>query len=95
MYRLHFKLHARSRAQREGREVPAYTQENIEELRRLDVELIHEGGIEEWRQSPSWQSPEAVEMLDAWEAETRRRLELGKDLAPEEWHLVWGLEDED
>jgi hypothetical protein len=95
LYRLHFKMCERSQAFREGREVPAYRQENIEELRRLDVELTHEGGIEEWWQSPGWQSPEALATLEAMETEARRRLELGKGLAPEEWPLVWGVEEEE
>ena len=69
---------------------PGYTQEEIEELRRGDVEIVAGGGTVSWlRDDPGWQTPEAQALLDEWEADARRRVELTEALPPERWHEVY------
>ena len=47
------------------------------------------------RESIGWQSPEAQQALNEWEQEAWRRVEKGKDLPPEQWCVVWGVDDEE
>ncbi len=77
-----------------GEKPPPYSQEEIEELRRQDEETLA-GGLEELRRDPGWQTPEARELLASWEATAQNRLEAAKDLPPERWVEVWGVDDED
>jgi hypothetical protein len=88
------KAGERHQAIQEGREPPPYTQEEIEEMRRTDIEIVEgSGAAQHYRDIPGWQSEEAQRMLDSWEEEARRRVELGKDLPPERWSEVWGADD--
>jgi hypothetical protein len=80
----------------EGRKMPPYTQEEIEEMRRADIEIVEGSGVaQHYRDVLGWQSEEAQRMLDSWEEEARRRVELGKDLPPERWREVWGADEDE
>ena len=90
------KAAERYQAWTEGREMPPYTQEEIEEMRRADIEILEGSGVEQhYRDVPGWQSEEAQRMLDSWEEEAHRRVELGKDLPPELWGEVWGADEDE
>ena len=90
--RLYLTMVARHQARAEGEEPPPYTHEEIEEMRRSDIETVEGRGTEaQLRASIGWQSPEAQQSLDEWEQEARRRLELAKDLPAERWGEVWGV----
>ena len=94
--RVYLTTIARHQARREGKEPPPYTQEEILEMRRSDIESVEGRGVEaQLRESIGWQSPEAQQALDKWEQEARRRLELAKDLLPERWCEVWGVDDQE
>jgi hypothetical protein len=87
------KMSERYQARTEGKEPPSYTQEEIEEMRRSDIETMEGRGVEaSLRGSIGWQSPEAQQSLDEWEQEARRRVEKAKDFPPERWCEVWGVE---
>ena len=87
---------ARHRARIEGEEPPPYTQEEIEERRRWDLEAAVGRGTEaHYRNSPGWQSPEAQQMLGEWEEEARKRVEKARELPPERWGEVWGVDEEE
>jgi hypothetical protein len=87
---------ARCQARTEGKEPPSYTQEEIEERRRQDLETVAGNGAEaSLRASIGWQSPEAQQRLDEWEEDARRRVEKAKDLPPERWGEVWGVDEEE
>ncbi len=61
-----------------------------------DIETVEGRGTEaQLRESIGWQSPEAQHSLNEWEQEARRRLELAKDLSPERWGEVWGVDEEE
>lgn len=88
------KHHERLTARREGREPPPYSQEEIEEMRRDDLEVAAGGGVVGWlREGGGWQSEEARAKLDGWEQDARRRLEQAESLPPERWCEVWGADD--
>ena len=94
--RVYLKMVERYRSRVAGEEVPPYAQEEIEEMRRHDLETVSGSGVRAFvRDSPGWQSPEAQQLLDEWEEGTRRRLERAKDLPPERWHEVWGSKDKE
>jgi hypothetical protein len=94
--RLYLTRIARHQARITGEEPPPYTQEEIEEMRRSDIQSAEGRGTEaRLRESIGWQSPEAQQALDEWEQEARRRVEKGKDLPPERWGEVWGGDDEE
>ncbi len=94
--RVYLTTIARRQARREGKELPSYTQEEILEMRRSDIESVEGRGVEaQLRESIGWQSPEAQQSLNEWEQEARRRLELAKDLSPERWGEVWGEDEEE
>jgi hypothetical protein len=87
---------ARHQARREGKEPPPYTQEEIEEMRRSDIETVEGRGVEaQLRESIGWQSLEAQQSLDKWEQKARRRVEKAKGLPPERWGEVWGVDEEE
>ena len=66
----------RHQARIAGEDPPPYTPEEIEEMRRLDMESVEGRGVEaQLRESIGWQSPEAQQALDEWEQDARRRLE--------------------
>jgi hypothetical protein len=88
--RVFFSTMERVQAREEGRKPRPYTQEEIEHLRRCDLEIAAGGGVVGWlRQSVGWKSVDCQESLDAWRADARRRVEAGKDRLPELWHEVW------
>jgi hypothetical protein len=77
-----------------GREPPPYAQEEIEEMRRDDLEVAAGGGVVGWlREGGGWQSKECRAKLDGWEEEAYRRLEQAENLPPERWCEVWGVDD--
>jgi hypothetical protein len=84
----------RHQARNDGREPPPYAQEEIEQLRRYDLEIAAGGGVVgQFRESLGWQSEEAHELLDDWERDAHRRLEQAKSLPPKRWCEVWGVVD--
>jgi hypothetical protein len=88
------KAIARHQARVEGKEPPPYTQEEIEKMRRDDLEVIAGGGVVGvFRESRGWLSEEARGLLDSWERNARRRLKQAKNLPPERWWEVWGVDD--
>ena len=91
--RVYLTTIARHQARAEGKEPPPYTQEEIEEMRRSDIESVEGRGTEaQLRESIGRQSSEAQQSLDEGEQEARRRLELAKDLPAERWGEVWGVD---
>lgn len=86
----------RHRAREVGEEPPAYTQEELEEMHRDDLETVAGGGVVgQLRSSAGRSSPDAHARLDEWEESARRRLEQTKDLPPERWGEVYEHEDEE
>jgi hypothetical protein len=89
------KMTERYRVRAEGRDPPPYTREEIEERRQQDLETVEGHGTEaHYRIASGWQSSESQALLDFWERDARRRVEKAKDLSPERWGEVWGLDDE-
>jgi hypothetical protein len=77
---------SRERARIEGRRVPCYTPEELEELYKSDCETAAGGGAVGWLRSDSrgWKSPEAQAELEAWQEAARRRcarIEAGESLS--------------
>jgi hypothetical protein len=92
--RVLLKAVARHQAREEGKEPPPYTQEEIEEMRRDDLEIAAGGGVVGWlREGAGWRSEEARTKLDEWEQDAYRRLEQAQNLPPERWSEVWGVGD--
>jgi hypothetical protein len=90
------KMCERNRARTKGREPPEYSWEEIEEMRRQDLETVSGNGADaSLRNSIGWQTPEAQRMLSEWQEDARRRLERAEGLPPERWGEVWGSEDEE
>jgi hypothetical protein len=80
------KMCERYRARTEGKEPTEYSWEEIEEMRRQDLETISGKGAEaSLRDSIGWQIPEAQQILDEWEEDARRRLAEAEGLPPERW----------
>jgi hypothetical protein len=89
-----FKAIARDQARKEGEELPPYTQEEIEEMRRDDLEVAAGGDVVGvFRESGGWQFEEALELLDSWERDAHRRLRQAQNLPPKRWCEVWGADD--
>lgn len=92
--RVHLRAVARHHALGAGKRPPPYTQEEIEAMRRWDLETVEGRGVQaQLRDEAGWQSEEARELLDSWEEGARRRLAAAKDLPPERWGEVWGRDD--
>ena len=88
------KAVARHQARVEGKEPPPYTQEEIEEMRRSDLEVAVGGGVVGWlREGAGWRSEEARAKLNGWKQDAHRRLEQAQNLPPERWWEVWGVDD--
>jgi hypothetical protein len=70
------------------------TQEEVEEMRRDDLEIAAGGSVVgQLRESVGWHSEEGQAKLDGWEDDAHRRLEQAKNLPPERWCEVWGVDD--
>ena len=94
--RVYLTTIARRQARAEGNEPPPYTQEEILEMRHSDIESVQgRGVVAQLRESIGWQSPEAQQMLNEGEEEARKRMEKGKDLPPERWGEVGGVDEEE
>lgn len=63
----------RSQARRDGITVPPFSDAQLEELYRQDVELTGPN-MEEWRTTPGWTAEESQRLLDEWEEGALRRL---------------------
>ena len=88
------KAIARDQARREGKRPPPYTQEEIEEMRKEDLEIAAGGGVVGWlREGGGWQTEEARARLNEWEQDAHRRLEQAENLPCERWFEVWGVDD--
>ncbi len=78
--RLLCKAVARYQARENGEELPAYSPDEIQHLYEDDVATVAGSGVAgELRAGAGWESPEALEMLAAWEEAARRRLERIED----------------
>ncbi len=65
-------------------------------MRSWDIETAEGRGVEAGlRETPGWQNAEGQDLLDRWQEAARDRLEAAKDLPPERWCEVWGVDDED
>jgi hypothetical protein len=64
----------RHSAAEEGRPLPPYSQAELGCLFRQDRDMV-DGEADEWRSSPGWEGAEDQALVDAWEADARRRLE--------------------
>lgn len=94
--RVYLTMVARCQARAEGKEPPPYSPEELEEMRRSGIETVQGKGIEaSLRGSIGWQTPEAQQMLGEWEEDARKRVEKAKDLPPERWGEVWGVDEEE
>ncbi len=67
----------RHQARKSGEEPPAYTREELEALYEEDLAEAAGGGtVAYFRNSDGWRSEKAQEILDEWEADARRNLEM-------------------
>ena len=81
--RVHLKAVERHQARARGEEPPPYTQEEIAHMHEEDLAEAAGGGVVGlFRDSAGWTSPEALQMLNAWEDAARRRLERVEDGDP-------------
>jgi hypothetical protein len=65
--------HQRSHARRDGKPVPLFSEAQVEEMHRQDLELTGPT-MEEWRTTPGWTSEESQSLLDEWEEGALARL---------------------
>ena len=80
---VHLKAVERHRSRACGEEPPPYTQEEIAHMHAEDLAEAAGGGVVGLlRDSAGWTSPEALQMLNAWEDAARRRLERVEDGDP-------------
>jgi hypothetical protein len=75
------KASARHQAAEEGKPLPPWSERELLELYRDDLELVNgHGVIELYRTAPGWQDRGqeggGQEMLDEWEQDARKRLAL-------------------
>jgi hypothetical protein len=61
----------------EGKEPIPLTSEEEEFEREEARRFIHEGGLETYRNSSGWQTPEAQALLDEWERSNKAKLQEG------------------
>ena len=79
--RLLAKYMERNRAFAEGRELPAYTDEELRAKYESDLEVAAGEGVVGWlRGSAGWSRPEERRMLEIWEEQARRRVEAAQSL---------------
>jgi hypothetical protein len=92
--RAYLTMVARCQARTEGKEPPEYSWEEIEEMRRQDLETVSGIGADaSSRDSIGWQTPEAERMLDEWQEDARRRVQKAEGLPPERWGEIWGVDE--
>src|SRR5215204_2411807 len=73
--RVHMKAVARYHALEHGKEPPPYSREEIEAMRRWDLEIVEGRGVRaQLRDSAGWQSEEALERFSKLYEEERRGL---------------------
>ena len=99
------KAVARHHARERGEQPPAYSQEELAHMHSEDlVEAAGGGVVGKFRNCAGWTSPEAMELLAAWEEDARQRLarvEAGEPLAAvyddagEELEAAYTDEDEE
>ncbi len=87
---LYLKTLERHQARENDAEPPPYSADELAAMYRDDLEdAAGAGTVGMLRASGGWQTPEAAELLDLWEEDARRRLELIQDLPPERWGEVY------
>ena len=93
---VHCKSVERYQAQKEGREAPPYTQEEVAALREWDIETVEgRGFVAELRANAGWQTEGDQALLDSWEEGARLRLAAAEGLPPERWPQIWGQDEEE
>ena len=93
---VHCKSVERYQAQKEGREAPPYTQEEVAALRGWDIETVNgEGFVAQMREDAGWQTEGDQALLDSWEEGARLRLAAAEGLPPERWPQIWGQDEEE
>ncbi len=81
--RVLLKAVARHHARNRREEPPPYTAEELEAMHAEDLDTVAGGGVAgQLRAGKGWESPESVELLDAWEEDARQRLERIEDGEP-------------
>jgi hypothetical protein len=94
--RVHMKAVARHQAREDDKRPPSYTEEEIEAMRRWDLETVEGRGVEaQLRDNPGWKCEETREFLCAWEEGARRRLAATDGLPRERWHEVYERDGDD
>ncbi len=86
----------RSQARQDGNPVPPFTDAQLGELYRQDVELTGPS-MEKWRATPGWTDEESQQLLDEWEEgayERLGKLDAGMSLA-EVYETIEENEDEE
>ena len=79
--RLLVKYMERRRAFEEGRELPAYTDEELNAKYQSDLEVAAGEGVVGWlRGSAGWARPQERQLLAIWEEQARRRVEAAQNL---------------
>lgn len=73
----------RERSRRDGEPPPSYMWEEVQHLYREDLETATGYGVvAAYRDTPGWQGELGQSLLDAWQSESRRRVELAKSGVP-------------
>jgi hypothetical protein len=87
--RVHLKQLERYKAVDAGLKPPAYTESELRYLYYEDLaDAAGEGTIAAYRDTPGWQDSEAQDLLDSWQQDAARRVELVEELG-EEWRGVY------
>lgn len=81
--RVLLKAQGREQSRRDGEPPPPYTWEEVQYLYREDLKTATSGGVAaEYRDVPGWQGELGQSLLDAWQSQARRRVELVKSGIP-------------
>jgi hypothetical protein len=93
--RLLLKKINRHHARGVGEEPPAYTDAELLEMYREDVEVSQGRGIVgDLRENPGWQSEDGQTLLGAWEEDARRRLARAAELG-DRWQEAYEDDETD